>query len=148
MSLSSSSSSRVDDREKSFEATSSISIATSAEVGQSKTWQMIFYTSNIPTASLRIPRAKASTASIKYSFVAMNGSDETEQDEIKMNDFPQCFQSDRQDSFAAKLRHIGQPKQIRVMLDVEGDLHDQIKWHLDRVCSSLLRHSFHCPSLD
>ena len=99
---------------------------------------MTFYTSNIPTASLRIPKAKASTASIKYSFVATNGSDETEQDEIKINDFPQCFQSDRQDSFAAKLRHIGQPKQIRVMLDIEGDLHEDIKWHLDRVRSLAL----------
>ena len=52
-----------------------------------------------------------------------------------MKDFPQCFKSARQDSFRAKLRSIGKPKQIRLNLEVTGIDNEDIKWHLDHVNS-------------
>jgi hypothetical protein len=50
-----------------------------------------------------------------------------------MKDFPQCFKSSRQDSFPAKLRNIGKPKQIRLKLEITGHDNEDIKWHLDHV---------------
>jgi hypothetical protein len=50
-----------------------------------------------------------------------------------MKDFPQCFKSARQDSFRAKLRNIGKPKQIRLKLEITGHDTEEIKWHLDHV---------------
>lgn len=50
-----------------------------------------------------------------------------------MKDFPQCFKSSRQDSFPAKLRNIGKPKQIRLKLKITGHDNEEIKWHLNHV---------------
>jgi hypothetical protein len=50
-----------------------------------------------------------------------------------MKDFSQCFKSGRQDSFGAKLKNIGQPKQIRLKIEITGDDNEDIKWHLDHV---------------
>lgn len=72
---------------------------------------------------------------MKFSFLSENGTQETEEYEIEMRDFPQCFKSGRQDSFRAKLRNIGKPQQIRLILEIQGDddnEHD-IKWELDHV---------------
>ena len=76
-------------------------------------------------------------AFLKLSYIAVNGKDETEQYEIEMKDFPQFFKSGRQDSFPAKLRNIGQPKQIRLLLEVTGKTNEEIKWHLDHVIINL-----------
>jgi hypothetical protein len=83
-------------------------------------------------------------ASLKFSFLSINGKDETEEHEIEINDFPQCFKSGRQDSFPAKFRNIGQPKQIRLKLDLKGQENEDIKWHLDHVIISkkILFHFF------
>jgi hypothetical protein len=50
-----------------------------------------------------------------------------------MKDFSDCFKSGRQDSFRAILKNIGQPKQIRLKLDITGDDNEKIKWHLNHV---------------
>ncbi len=50
-----------------------------------------------------------------------------------MREFPQCFKSGRQDSFRAKLKNIGKPKQIRLILETTEDKNVDIKWHLDYV---------------
>lgn len=98
-----------------------------------KTWQIIFHTSNIPMGSLQFPLNCEPEGKLKFSFVAKNPEIETEIYSIELHDFPQCFKSGRQDSFATKLKNIGLPKQIRLILDVQNEQKLDLKWHLDHV---------------
>ncbi|CAF3632135.1 unnamed protein product [Rotaria sordida] len=118
--------------------TSSTSTVTSEE-SLTKTWQIIFHTSNSPSGSFQLPKNTSINAFLKFSFISINGKDETEQYKIEMKDFPQYFKSGRQDSFRTKLRDIGKPKQIRLILEITGndddddDDDDDIKWQLDHI---------------
>ena len=129
-------------RSKSPTETSTTSTAKSDESFPTKTWQIIFHTSNIPTGSFNLPKRPSANALLKFSFISIDGKDETEPYVIRMKDFPQCFKSARQDSFRAKLRSIGQPKQIRLNLEVTGADSEDIKWHLDHV-NSKEKHFFY-----
>ncbi|CAF4689781.1 unnamed protein product, partial [Rotaria sp. Silwood2] len=119
--------------------TSSTSTMTSQEESATKTWQITFHTSNNPSGSFQLPKNPSINALLKFSFISVDGKDETEQYEIEMRDFPQYFKSDRQHSFRSKLRNIGKPKQIRLILELTGndddddDDDDDIKWQLDHV---------------
>ncbi len=98
-----------------------------------KTWQVTFHSSNIPTGSFQLPTKSSIDVFLKFAFISTNGNDETEQHKIDMREFPQCFKSGRQDSFRAKLKNIGKPKQIRLILETTEDKNVDIKWHLDYV---------------
>ena len=91
------------------------------------------------------PKKPSSTAVLKFSFISLDGDDETEEYLIQMKDFPQGFKSSRQDSFRTELRDIGKPKQIRLIMEVDGqENNEDVKWHLDHVNisqSSFLHHS-------
>ena len=60
-----------------------------------------------------------------------------------MKDYPQFFKSGRQDSFRAKLKNIGQPKQIRLLLEVTGKTDEEIRWHLDHVITNFEKKETH-----
>ncbi|CAF3685342.1 unnamed protein product [Rotaria sp. Silwood1] len=111
--------------------------STSREESSTKTWQIIFHTSNNSNSSFQLPKNSSVNVFLKFSYISDNGKDETEQYEIKMKDFPQYFKSGRQDSFRTKFRNIGKPKQIRLILELRGhdddDDDDDIKWQLDYI---------------
>ncbi|CAF3277422.1 unnamed protein product [Rotaria socialis] len=116
--------------------TSSISTTTSHDKSLTKTWQIIFHTANIPSSSFQLPQNSSIGATLKFSFISIGGEDETEQYEIEMKDFPQHFKSGQHDSFRTKLRNIGTPQKIRLILEITGnddDDNDDIKWQLDHI---------------
>lgn len=132
------------DQTKSPTDASSTSTGRSEENSSKKTYQITFHTSNIPMGSFNPPKKPSSTAVLKFSFLAADDDDETEEYRIQMKEFPQYFKSSRQDSFRVELRNIGKPKQIRLIMEVNGqEKTEDIKWHLDHVSisRSILFHS-------
>lgn len=117
---------------------SSASTIKSQEKSTTKTWQITFHTANAPNSSFELPKSTSITARLKFSFLSADGKDETEVHEINMGDFSQCFKSGRQDSFRVKLRNIGTPQRIRLILEIarnddDKDDDEDIKWRLDHV---------------
>ena len=111
---------------RSSSSSSSTTIKEEESFSPTKTWQIIFHTTNIPTGSLN----SSGEGSLRFSFLS---PEETESFPIDLTDFPQCFKSGRHDSFAAKLKNLGQPDHIRLILDVPSESPKEIKWHLDHV---------------
>jgi len=125
---------------KSPDETNSTSTIVSDDKSTLKTWQMTFHTTNTPMGSLQIPSKFFSKTFLRFSFLSENRRKQTEIYSIPFENSSQCFQSGRQDSFAAKLTNIGQPEEIQLILFVEqlddDDENDRngiskIKWHLD-----------------
>jgi PLAT/LH2 domain len=97
--------------------------------------------------SFNPPKKSSSTAVLKFSFLSNDGDDETEEYHIQMKDFPQGFKSSKQDSFRTELRDIGKPKQIRLIMEVNGqEKNEDIKWHLDHVNISQSNSNHHSLS--
>lgn len=123
-------------KEKSSPAFSTRSSTTTIKDEESfsptKTWQIIFHTTNMPMGSLN----SSGEGYLRFSFLS---AEETDSFPIDLTDFPQCFKSGRHDSFAAKLKNLGQPEHIRLMLDVPPESSKEIKWHLDHVGHRLER---------
>ncbi|CAF0754519.1 unnamed protein product [Didymodactylos carnosus] len=102
-----------------------------------KTWQVIFHTSEFQTASLN----GGQNPKIKISFIN-DHNNETEGYIISTNNYKNCFKAGKIDRFKVKLKDIGKPKKIRLILNEDGETTDRssdsnetrkIKWHLAQV---------------
>lgn len=120
-------------REQYASDTSSVSTKTSDKIPATKTWQITFHTSNISIETIELADSTSISASLKLAFISMDGKTITDPYKIEIEDFPQCFQSNRPGSFRVKLQNIGKPKQIQFTLEVEGYDDEDIKWHVDHV---------------
>ena len=128
------SNSKVRPRSKSPSETSSTSTEKST-----KTWQILFHTSNIPTASLNLTKKSSKNAHLTFSFVGFDPQEQTEEHRIDLSENSQCFKSGKQDSFKDKFTDIGQPKQIKLKFEINQQDKQDVKWHLDHVNSYFFR---------
>ena len=98
-----------------------------------KTWQLIFYPSDLPRGNVQFDdtdrSSRETNAKINVSLVG-NGQ-ETETYAIDLQPLIEDPRSTERRSVSIKLKEIGHPDGITVKIDT--DERDGVKWHLDRV---------------
>lgn len=86
---------------------------------------------------MNLPKKSSSKSVLKISLIGFDQTKQTEEYEINLQEFSQCFQSGKQDSFKVKFENIGKPHQIKLLLQIDQQQKQEIKWHLDYVQISI-----------